>query len=145
MSTLRLPYSKLSASAYNGFSSAHSALAKSTLGTLLLELVYLRVSQINGCGYCLNLHARSLRQQGEQQQRLDVLSAWRHSDYFNQREQAALAWAETVTQLGPNNSSEDEFEALQAHFSDLEISDLTFAIALMNGYNRLAISMRQQP
>ncbi|MBP6115436.1 MAG: carboxymuconolactone decarboxylase family protein [Neisseriaceae bacterium] len=144
MSTLRLPYPKLSAAAYQGLGTAHAALAKSPLGPLLLELVYLRVSQINGCAYCLGLHTQSLRDQGESQKRLDVLSAWRHSSAFSERERAALTWAESMTELGPvGGGSDAEYDALRAHFSDVEISDLTLAVALMNAYNRMAIGMRQ--
>ncbi|MGO3859886.1 MAG: carboxymuconolactone decarboxylase family protein, partial [Neisseriaceae bacterium] len=145
MSTLRLPYPRLSAATYQGFGSAHAALAQSPLGPQLLELVYLRVSQINGCAYCLGLHTESLRQQGESQARLDVLSAWRHSSAFSEREQAALIWAESLTELGAlGGGSDADYQRLQAHFSDVEISDLTLAVALMNAYNRMAIGMRQQ-
>ncbi|MBP6563756.1 MAG: carboxymuconolactone decarboxylase family protein [Neisseriaceae bacterium] len=145
MSTLRLPYAQLSAEAYKGFNAAHTALARGPLDPKLLELVYLRVSQINGCAYCLHLHTQSLRQQGEEQARLDVVAAWRHTACFSPSEQAALAWAESITELGPHGGNDAAFTALQAHFNDAECTDLTFAVALMNAYNRMAISMRQQP
>lgn len=144
MNGLRLPYFKLSPEPLNGFRAIKTALESSELGEQLVELVYLRVSQMNGCAYCLKLHSTSLGKMGESADRLAELAGWRVSDQFDAREKAALAWCEAITDIGETHDIPDEiFEPLKAHFSDKEISDLTFAAALMNGMNRLAIPMRQ--
>lgn len=142
MSTLRLPYFKLSPEAYKGLSSVKEALDHSSLGHALIELVYLRVSQINGCAFCLDLHSKSLRKGGESTARLDMLAGWRVATVYTERERAALAWAEAVTHIDTSGTEDAVFEPLKAHFTDAEISDLTFAISLMNAFNRLAVSMR---
>jgi uncharacterized peroxidase-related enzyme len=143
MSTLRLPYYELSPHVYKGFGAAKVALDHSTLGKKLIELVYLRISQINGCAYCLDMHSESLRKMGEDQHRLDSLAGWRVSERFDARERAALDWAESLTHIAETHAPDDIYGALREHFSDAEISDLSFAIALMNAFNRLAIGMRQ--
>lgn len=143
MSTLRLPYSQLSPDAYSGLLATKNALAASSLGLPLLELVYLRISQINGCAFCLEMHAKALRQGGMGQAKLDSLAGWRISAHFSAAEHAALAWAESLTDVARTNAPDEIFEPLKAHFDDAQISDLTFAISLMNAFNRLAIGMRQ--
>ena len=139
----RLPYFSLSPEAYNGFIATKNALAKSSLGKTLLELVWLRMSQINGCAFCLEMHAKALRAGGESDTRLDSLAGWRVSELFNPRERAALAWTESLTHVDKTHAPDEDYTPLRDHFSDAEISDLTFAIALMSGFNRLAIGMRQ--
>lgn len=143
MSTLRLPYWTLSAEAYQGFSATKKALEKSSLGKPLIELVWLRMSQINGCAFCLEMHAKALRAGGAPDVKLDSLAGWRVSTHFTERERAALAWTETLTHVDQTHAPDEDFEPLKAHFSDTEISDLSFAIALMSAFNRLAIGMRQ--
>lgn len=143
MSTLRLPYHQLSGSALAGLRQTKQALEDSPLGLPLIELVYLRVSQINGCSYCLGLHAGALRERGESQQRLDALAGWHASSLYTPRERAALHWAESLTALPDSHAAEGDYLPLAEHFSDREISDLTVAIALMNAFNRLAVGMRQ--
>jgi AhpD family alkylhydroperoxidase len=108
----------------------------------LVELVYLRVSQINGCSYCLEKHAGSLRAQGVSEAQLDTLAAWRISPHFSERERAALAWVEAVTDIAGTGAPDSVYDAVRAHFDDKEVVDLSFAAALMNALNRLAISMR---
>ncbi len=143
MSTLRLSYWNLSSEAYQGFSATKKALEKSSLGKQLIELVWLRMSQINGCAFCLEMHAKALRASGVQDAKLDSLAGWRAGEHFSERERAALAWTEALTHVDQTHAPDEDFEPLKAHFSDVEISDLTFAIALMSAFNRLAIGMRQ--
>ncbi|WP_233838952.1 carboxymuconolactone decarboxylase family protein [Paraburkholderia sp. ZP32-5] len=143
MSTLRLPYSKLSAEAYQGFIATKHALEKSSLGKELIELVYLRISQINGCAFCLEMHTRSLREGGMPTAKLDSVAGWHASSRFTERERVALAWTESLVDVGHTHAPDEDFEPLKAHFSETEISDLCFAIALMSAFNRLAIGLRQ--
>jgi len=139
----RLPYFSLSPEAYNGFIATKNALEKSSLGKPLIELIWLRMSQINGCAFCLEMHAKALRAGGESQVRLDSLAGWHVSEHFTARERAALEWTESLTHVDKTHAPDEDYEPLKAHFSDAEISDLTFAIALMSAFNRLAIGMRQ--
>lgn len=143
MKNLRLKYFDLSPELMSGFRAVKVALEKSVVGQNLIELVYLRVSQINGCAYCLNLHTSSLLKAGETQRRISEVAGWRVSDQFSKKEQAALNWAEQLTLISTSHADDEAFELLKEVFNDTEISDLTFAISLMNGMNRLAISMRQ--
>ena len=103
----------------------------------------MRVSQINGCAYCLDMHGKALRESGFSHAKLDTLAGWRVSHEFSERERVALEWAESVTLIAATGAPDSAFEALKAHFSDTEIADLTFAISIMNAFNRLAVSMRQ--
>jgi AhpD family alkylhydroperoxidase len=143
MNTLRLPYSKLSPEAYQGFIATKQALEKSSLGMELIELVYLRVSQINGCAFCLEMHTRQLRSREMPAAKLDSVAGWHASSHFTERERAALGWTESLVDVSRTHAPDADFEPLKAHFSDAEISDLSFAIALMSAFNRLAIGMRQ--
>ena len=142
MSQLRLPFSTLSPAAYQGLIATGQALAQSALGLELVELIYLRVSQINGCAFCLGKHAETLRGQGVSQAKLDRLAGWRISELFDARERAALEWAETLTAVAEKGAPDAAYEPLKARFSDAEIADLTFAVALMNAFNRLAVGMK---
>ncbi|MBA1257856.1 MULTISPECIES: carboxymuconolactone decarboxylase family protein [Pseudomonas] len=142
MSQLRLPFSTLSPAAYQGLIATGQALAQSALGLKLVELIYLRISQINGCAFCLGKHAETLRGQGVSQAKLDRLAGWRISELFDARERAALEWAETLTAVAEKGAPDVAYEPLKAQFSDAEIADLTFAVALMNAFNRLAVGMK---
>lgn len=143
MKALRLDYSTLSPEAYAGFIATKKALDKSSLGKQLIELVNLRISQINGCAFCLEMHARSSREGGISDAKLDSVAGWRVSAHFTERERAALHWAESLAHVDRTHAPDDAYEPLKVHFSDAEIADLTFAIALMSAFNRLAIGMRQ--
>lgn len=142
MSQLRLPFSTLSPAAYQGLLTTNKALVEGPLGLPLVELVFLRVSQINGCAFCLAKHSQTLRDCGVAQAKLDCLAGWRISELFGERERAALAWAETLTYVSEKGAPDELYEPLQAHFSSAEISDLTFAVSLMNAFNRLAVGMK---
>lgn len=143
MSSLRLPYQTLSLEAYQGFGATKKALSKSSLGEPLIELVYLRISQINGCAFCLEMHAAALRARGVPERVLDSLAGWRVSAHFSERERAALAWTESLVNVARTHAPDEDFLPLKAHFSDAEIADLSFAVALMSAFNRLAIGLRQ--
>jgi AhpD family alkylhydroperoxidase len=140
---LRLPYYSLSAPAYRALGAAGAALDASPLGKQLVHLVFLRVSQINGCAYCVDKHARDLVQEGEDFQRINSLGTWRETDFYTPRERAALAWAEAATRLEDGEVPDAAYLPLKELFSEQEISDLGFATALMNAWNRLAIGFRQ--
>jgi AhpD family alkylhydroperoxidase len=142
-STLRQPYAQLSPQALAGLRKTKQALADGPLGLDLLELVNLRVSQINGCAYCMGLHASALRERGEPAARLDALAGWHASALFTPRESAALGWAESLTNVASTHAADDDYAGLLPHFSAAEISDLSFTVALMNAFNRVAVGMRQ--
>ena len=142
MTQLRQPYYDLSPEIYNAFVQAKKAVEKCSLDNRLIELIYLRVSQINGCAFCLEMHSKALRKAGVDQTKLDALAGWRVSAHFDTREQTALAWAESVTHIAETHAPDDVYLPLAEQFSPVEISELTFAIGLMNAFNRLAVSMR---
>ncbi len=108
----------------------------------LLNLVYLRASQINGCAFCIDMHWKDLRAEGENEQRLYGLDAWAESPYYSDRERAALAWTEAVTRLGDDHVPEEVFAEASRFFSDSELADLTLGIVAINGWNRLNIAFR---
>lgn len=136
-------YAELSPEAYQGFIQTKKALGRSTLGKPLIELVNLRVSQINGCAYCLCLHAKSLRDEGYPEEKLDSLAGWRVSALYSDRERAALNWAESMTLVAETHAPDSQFSTLKKHFNDSEVSDLCFVVSLMNALNRMAIAMRK--
>lgn len=107
----------------------------------LLELVKLRVSQLNGCAYCLDMHAKDARVAGETEQRLYVLSAWRETAFYSPAERAALAWAEALTTLAQQHPDPSLVQELKVHFSDKEIADLTLAVTQINSWNRFAVGL----
>lgn len=120
--------------------------ANSGIETHLLHLIDMRVSQINGCAFCLAMHSRDLRQAGEREDRLHVLSAWRECDsWFTPREQAALAFAEAVATLTGGHVPDDVFAQALAEFGESDLADLTLAIATINTWNRLAITWQATP
>jgi AhpD family alkylhydroperoxidase len=122
--------------------SAH--LAKSTIGQSLLDLVYFRVSQLNGCAYCLDMHSKDLRAKGETEQRLYLLDAWREAPFYSAKERAALAWAEALTKLTGGSVADDIYTEARKHFTEEEIVDLTLAVTTINTYNRFNIAFGAQ-
>lgn len=111
----------------------------------LLELLKTRVSQINGCSYCIDMHTKDARAHGETEQRLYALSAWRETPFFSERERAMLEWAESVTLVSENHVPDDVYERARKHFTEEELVNLTMALVAINGWNRLAISFRAVP
>ena len=117
-------------------------LANSPIERSLLDLVAFRVSQINGCAYCLDMHSKDMRVHGETEQRLYMLDAWREASLYTDRERAAFAWAEAVTKLRNNNVPDEVYEEALRQFSEEELVDLTMAVIGINSWNRLNIAFR---
>jgi AhpD family alkylhydroperoxidase len=141
----RIDYTKLSPGGYKAMLGLELYLNHSSLEKKLLHMIKLRVSQINGCAFCLDMHWKDLQAEGESEQRMYSLDAWRETDYYSDRERAALAWAEAVTKVTEGHVSDEVFEATRQHFSDQEMADLTFAVVAINGWNRLSIAFRVVP
>jgi AhpD family alkylhydroperoxidase len=141
----RLEYYQADPKTIDALSAVSRALAGTFADPKLKALLELRVSQINGCAYCVNLHSIEARQRGERQQRLDCLPVWREVEFFDARERAALDWAESVTLIAGGSVSDELFRTLREHFSDTEIVQLTAIVGLMNVWNRLSISFRNTP
>ncbi len=115
-------------------------LAKSTIEKSLLNLIYFRVSQINGCAFCLDMHAKDLRSEGETEQRLYLLDAWREAPFYTVKEQSALAWAEALTIIKSGIVPDEIYNEANKYFSELELIDLTLAVIAINSYNRINIA-----
>lgn len=115
-------------------------LSKSTIPQSLLNLLYFRVSQINGCAFCLDMHAKDLRAQGETEQRLYVLDAWREAPFYTAKERAALAWAESLTKITSGIVTDEIYAEAAKHFTESELIDLTIAVIAINSYNRINIA-----
>jgi AhpD family alkylhydroperoxidase len=144
--TQRLDYTTVAPAGAKALGGVYGYIMQSGLPSSLVNLVYLRASQINGCAYCIDMHSRDLIKGGLAVEKLVLVQAWRDAGgLFDARERAALAWAETVTRVADTAVPDDEFEAASAVFSAKELTDLTIAIGLMNIYNRLAIGFRIPP
>ncbi|MBL9161175.1 MAG: carboxymuconolactone decarboxylase family protein [Planctomycetaceae bacterium] len=141
----RIVYKRVAPEAVKALGATKFYLDTTEITPRLRALLELRTSQINGCAYCVDLHSREARAAGEGQQRLDCLPVWRETELYDERERAALAWAESVTLVSETGVPDDVFEELQRRFSEKEIVDLTFIVASMNAWNRIAISFRQGP
>lgn len=118
---------------------------RSGLETKLLNLVRMRASQINGCGYCIDMHSKDARAEGETEQRLYGLNAWREAPYYTDRERAALEWTEAVTMVSRDQAPDDVYAIVRQQFSEAELVNLTLAAVSINGWNRLAIAFRAVP
>lgn len=138
----RLPYFQLAPKAFQAMYQLSNSIRKELLGSRLTEIVFLRVSQINGCAYCMDMHWRDLVKQGMDPRHLNAVAGWREAPWFTERERAALHWAEIVSNIPQRDPSDDEFAALRQHFSDEEIAELAFAIATINSWNLLSVSFR---
>jgi AhpD family alkylhydroperoxidase len=142
MNQPRLSWTDISPKAYQAMAGTGMAIAKSSLGIVLMELVKTRVSQMNGCAFCVDMHVRDLRKNGETWQRINSLVTWRETGFYTARERAALDWAESLTRLIDNHSTRDaEFEALKSQFSDQEIVELCWTVAQINAWNRMCVGM----
>ena len=115
------------------------------LGSQLLHLVQMRASQINGCAYCIDMHTKDARAEGETEQRLYALDAWRETPFYNERERAALEWTEAVTNVKEGHVPDEVYESVRKQFSQSELADLTLAVAVINSWNRLSIALRAVP
>ena len=116
-------------------------LHKGELGSTLIELMSLRISQINGCVFCLDMHATLLRKMGIDQRKLDTLAGWRECALFDERERAALAWAEALNAIGTTTMPADALASARKHFSERELSELSFAVAVIRAWNMLNVGL----
>ena len=138
----RIDYQKVAPDAVRAMFGLGKYLAGCGLEPSLLELVKLRASQLNGCAFCLDMHSKDARAAGETEQRLYLLSAWRESPLYTERERAALAWTEALTLISETHAPDDVYEAMRAQFSEAEAVNLTVLIGAINAWNRVAIGFR---
>jgi AhpD family alkylhydroperoxidase len=141
----RVNYSKVAPGVFEAMLGLSNYLRQCGLEESLINLVCLRASQINGCAYCLDMHWKDLRAAGEGEQGLYGLDAWEESPYYSDRERAALAWTDSVTNIREGHVPDEVYEQVQKSFSEKELADLTLAIAAINGWNRLNIAARTVP
>jgi AhpD family alkylhydroperoxidase len=143
---MRLPYDTLAADGLKALGGVYGYILRCGLDKPLVDLAYLRASQINGCAYCIDMHTHEALAEGASVEKLMLVSAWREAGaFFSARERAALAWAEIVTRIGHQHVPDDAFQTARAAFSEKELADLTLAIGLINVYNRMAISFGRTP
>jgi AhpD family alkylhydroperoxidase len=140
----RIDYKQVAPDGYRMMLGLEAYVRSSAIEHPLLELVKTRVSQINGCAYCLDMHTQDARAGGETEQRLHVLAAWREGPFYSDRERAALAWAEALTEISVNGVTDALYAEVRRHFDEKALVDLTLAIVAINGWNRLAIPFRSQ-
>lgn len=142
----RIRYDEVAPDGARALRAPHDYLDHCSLPRPLIDLVYLRTSQINGCAYCVDLHSRDLLKSGMRVEKLVLVPAWREAgEVFTPRERAALRWAESLTRVSTTGAPDEDYEAAAAEFEPKELADLTIAIALMNAYNRLGIGLRKPP
>jgi AhpD family alkylhydroperoxidase len=141
----RFNYARVAPGVYDAMDALDRYLGTSALEKRLLLLVQLRASQINGCAYCVDMHWKDLRVDGESEQRLYALIVWRETPFYTDRERAALEWTESVTLLADNHVADDVYARIHPHFTDRELADLTLAISTINAWNRLSIAARLVP
>jgi AhpD family alkylhydroperoxidase len=141
----RLDFYKSSPDAIKAMIGLEQRIGKSSLEKGLVELVRLRASQINGCAYCMDMHTTDARKGGEDDRRLATISAWRETPFFSERERAALAWTESLTLVSSDHVPDDVWQAVQPHFTEEEITDLTLLVVAINGWNRFSIAFRKMP
>lgn len=142
----RIDYAKVSPEVYKAFGGVHVAVQKTGLPKELVDLVYLRVSQINGCAYCIDMHSRDLLKAGLAVDKLVLVPVWHDAGaVFSARERAALAWAETVTRVAETGVPDADYEPAVAEFGEKGLVDLTYAISLMNAFNRFGVTFRATP
>jgi AhpD family alkylhydroperoxidase len=141
----RLDVRKVAPQAMKAVSQLHVYVRECGLERSILEFVKLRASQINGCARCMDMHTKELRADGESEQRLYLLSAWRECPFYSDRERAALAWTEALTTLANGNVPEETYEYARSQFSEQELVDLTMAVVAINGANRINMAFRTVP
>lgn len=141
----RIDYQKVAPGAYEAVLGLEKYLHDCGIEKGLLHLIKLRASQLNGCAYCIDMHWKDLRSIGEHEQRLYGLDAWRESPYYSDRERAALAWTEAVTNIQSGHAPDEVYEQVKKQFTQKELANLTLAIATINTWNRLVIAARVVP
>lgn len=144
MSNQRLNYGKIAPESMKGLIEIEKYVANSGLDKTVFELVKTRASQINGCAYCLDMHTKDARSQGETEQRLYGLSAWKDAPYYTDTERAALEWTEALTLISENEIDDALYERVKKYFDDKTMMALTMSIIAINGWNRLAIAFKTE-
>lgn len=142
--TARIPFFTLAPANLKALINLSGSVKQSSLGPRLVELVQLRVSQINGCGVCIDMHWRDLVKQDAKPRHLNAIAGWREAPFFSDRERAALGWAEAVNALPQQDSTDSAFAAVEQHFNPTEIAELTYTVAAIKGWNLINLSLRNQ-
>lgn len=143
--SLRVNYNQESPDAVKKLMELAGLIKKTELGATLIDIVDIRASQINGCAFCIDMHVKEARIHGERDLRVHHIQVWRESTLFSDRERAALEWTEAVTKLGEHGISDEVYNRVKQQFSDKDLSDLTFAIGMINFWNRLSIGFKAVP
>jgi AhpD family alkylhydroperoxidase len=143
--TQRIDYARVAPEALKPQYAMEAYVRRSSVDHQLLHLVKLRASYINGCAYCVDMHTQDARAAGETEQRLYAIPVWRETPFFAPRERAALAWTEALTEVGRTGVPDTAYDEVRAHFSETELVDLTMAVVVINGWNRLAVAFRTPP
>jgi AhpD family alkylhydroperoxidase len=143
--TPRLDPAAITPDLYKAYFAFSQSRHKGALPQTLRHLVDIRASQLNGCAFCVDMHVKEATIHGERPLRLHHLAIWRESPLFDARERAALAWTEAVTRLGEHGVADDVYDEARLQFSDAELSELTFAVVAINGWNRLSVAFRRRP
>jgi AhpD family alkylhydroperoxidase len=141
----RLDLTKIAPDGYKAMLGVHSYVQNSGLGLGLLELIKMRVSQINGCAFCIAMHVPLARKHGVSEDQLHLLAVWREAPVYSPKERAALAWAEALTRLADGDVSDEVYAETCQHFPEKEVADLSFAVAEINAWNRLMMCTRTPP
>ncbi|GGC66101.1 carboxymuconolactone decarboxylase family protein [Undibacterium terreum] len=142
--TARIPLFQLAPANLKAMINLSGSVKQSSLGPRLIELINLRVSQVNGCGVCVDMHWRDLIKQGAEPRHVNAIAGWREAPFFSARERAALGWAEAVNALPHRDDTDAAYEELRQHFSENEIAEIGYAIAVIKGWNSLNLSLRNQ-
>lgn len=141
----RIDYQQVAPDAVQAMMGLEQFVASSGLDVSIVHLVKVRVSQINGCAFCIDMHTKEARADGETEQRLYALDAWRETPFYSGRERAALAWAEAVTNVGESRVPDTVYETAREHFDEEELVALNVAVVAINGWNRFAVPFRTEP
>ncbi|MGB8478977.1 MAG: carboxymuconolactone decarboxylase family protein [Acidobacteriaceae bacterium] len=141
----RLDYAKASPEAYKAMLQMEGVVRRSGIDPKLLELMKIRASQLNGCAYCIDMHTKDARLKGETEQRIYALDAWRETPFFTEKERAALAWTEAISNIQVGHAPDAVYQELSRNFSEEERVNLTLAITTINAWNRIAIGFRLVP
>ena len=140
----RLDYQKAFPEGYQGLLHLEAIIRRSGLEPSLYELIKIRASQLNGCAYCLDMHTKDARAKGETEQRIYALPAWREAPFYTERERAALAWTEAITNIQQGHAAEDVYAEARIQFGEEDLVKLTYAITQINSWNRIAIAFRPE-
>lgn len=143
--TQRIDYQQQSPDLFNKLATMSAAVSRSGLDATIGHLVDIRASQINGCAFCLDMHVKQAVLHGERPLRLHHVAVWRESPLFSDRERAALAWTEVLTQLPPHGVHDDVYASVREHFSEKELTDLTYGVMVINAWNRINVAFTTVP